>query len=31
MAASYSPEDERLLAARADAIGPRYCRMCGAA
>ena len=30
MAQSYSPADEQLLAARADAIAPRYCRMCGA-
>ena len=30
MAQSYSPADEQLLAARADAISPRYCRMCGA-
>jgi uncharacterized protein len=30
MAASYSPDDGRLLAARAASIGPRYCRMCGA-
>jgi predicted aldo/keto reductase-like oxidoreductase len=29
MAAGYSADDERLLAARADAIAPRYCRMCG--
>jgi predicted aldo/keto reductase-like oxidoreductase len=30
MAQSCSPADEQLLAARADAIAPRYCRMCGA-
>ena len=29
MATGYSGEDERLLAARAEAIAPVYCRMCG--
>lgn len=30
MALGFSPADEQVLAAHADAIAPRYCRMCGA-
>ncbi len=30
MAEPFTEKDERLLTAQLDAIGPKYCRMCGA-